>query len=119
MGLNSLAGMRSARIRNGITAATHGRSLFTVPLTDLSQKFRLASVAGMPDFNDLLSISQTARRICRVVADGNQTARLQKQDELGEKLLADSTLASVVGPIAEGIARFVRMQGKHIPQENR
>ena len=94
-------------------------SLVTVPLTDLGQKFRLASVAGMPDLNDLLWTGQTARRICRVVADGNQTARLQEQDEFGEKLLADSALVRAVAPVAEGISRLVRMQWEDIPQKNR
>ena len=73
----------------------------------------------MPDLNDRPPIDQAACRIRRVVADGNQPARLQEQDEFGKKLLADSALASVVGPVAEGVSRFVRVQGEDIPQENR
>ena len=91
----------------------------TMQPVDLCQELRSPSVAGMPDLYDFLSFGQTARRFRRVVADGNQSARLQEQDEFGKKLLADSALASVVGPVAEGVSRFVRVQGEDIPQKNR
>ena len=90
-----------------------------VRLHDLVQKPGLASMAGMPHLNDSPPVGQAARRFGRVVADGNQPVRLEEQDEFGKKLLADSALVSVVGPVAEGVSRSVRMQGEDIPQKNR
>ena len=73
----------------------------------------------MPDLNDLPPIAQAASRFRRVIADGNQPARLQEQDEFRKKLLADSAFVGVVRSIAEGISRLVGVQGEDVPQENR
>ena len=55
----------------------------------------------------------------RVVTDGDQPARVQEVDHIRKKLFARLPLYVVVQSIAKGVARFVRMQWKHVPQEHR
>ena len=58
------------------------------------------------------------RRFLRVITHCYQSTWLQELHEFGKNLFAGLALPGIVGPVTEGVFRFMRMQRKSIPQEN-
>ena len=86
-----------------------------IQLTELPQKLRLSSIAGMPHLGYLVMFGEAIRSDCCVIADCDQPTRHQQRNELNEEFLACPPLAGIVRPPTPTMPRAANVALQQAP----
>jgi hypothetical protein len=69
----------------------------------------------MPDLNNVVQVGEAASHIGSIIADSNQTSRLQEIDKLAKQFFTCASFKRIVRAIGKRIVRFMRMQWENVP----